>query len=107
MHAATCEAFFEELDSIYELEKDAGVRDLLRAGTAKVKRVAQGVNNLSIKASTLGMAKTDDALSALRTQTSKIPKVGPLASKLVPKNSVDLMEKAHGALPPSANPNFV
>lgn len=50
MQAATLNAFLEELQAI---EKDAGIKDVLMAGTNAVRRVHGGANQLALK----GMAK--------------------------------------------------
>jgi hypothetical protein len=48
MRPTTYEAFFDELESIQEMEKDAGLRELWKAGTARAKAlVSQGRNLVS------------------------------------------------------------
>ena len=53
MHAATYEAFFDELSAI-QMEKDAGLREALRA-------IPAGINKASLK----GYLKADDLINKL------------------------------------------
>lgn len=47
MHPSTYEAFFNELDSIYSLEKGAGkLKDVISFGAKKVKNVAGKIDSL-------------------------------------------------------------
>jgi hypothetical protein len=72
MHAATYEAFFDELSAI-QLEKDAGLREALRA-------VPSGINKASLK----GYLKADALLNRIsggrigaKEVVEGIPKVMP------------------------------
>lgn len=65
MNAATQKAFFDELNSIYSLEKDAGLREALKAGTHQVKVLAEQGKKLVSKVEDLDTRtaiKLDDVL---------------------------------------------
>jgi hypothetical protein len=101
MHAATQEAFFDELDSIYELEKDSSVRDVARQGLAKAREVARRskemaaklkgtLDEASLRVGVKGMQATDKALEGIQ----KVPVV----KKFAPKTSLDAADLAQKLL---------
>jgi hypothetical protein len=105
MHAATYDAFLDELSFIYDLEKDAGLKDVLKKGTSQVKKVVDGADRLSTKAGVFGMSRADDALSALHRSAAKhLPKPAAKLVNALPKSSFELMEQVPKTLPTRVYP---
>ena len=107
MHAATYDAFFDELQSIQMMEKDAlDLRSALRAGTEVVKKVGDKADRVALTTQSHIYNASEDLLDAARKKAGKIipGKLGKAVSKAIPRTH-DLIEKAPSLVRPGWDPN--